>query len=163
MDSIKGFSKILSKFHAIHTTCDNFQNIYFREYLLLTAFIRFRSTSFSEHLKVAAAFFIKQPCNFFLEKFLFKESSKRARSFILTSMMKENSSIAFHHVFLITFYADTLQNLSLLMSLKILISLTLSQGEESYLPPPFILGNIQPIHLKIDLEAIHDYEITFLP
>ena len=100
------------------TTCDNFQNIYFREYLLLTAFIRFRSTSFSEHLKVAAAFFIKQPCNFFLEKFLFKESSKRARSFILTSMMKENSSIVFHHVFLITFHADTLQNLSLLMKLK---------------------------------------------
>ena len=134
------------------TTCDNFQNIYFREYLLVTAFIRFRSTSFSEHLKVAAAFFIKQPSNFFLKKFLFKESSKRARSFILTSMMKENSSIVFHHVFFLYWW-----------NLKILISLTLSHGEESYLPPPFILANIQPIHLKIDLEAIHDYEITFLP
>ena len=100
------------------TTCDNFQNIYFREYLLLTAFIRFPSTSFSEHFKMAAAFFIVQPYSFFLKKFLFKESSKRARSFILTSKVKENSSIAFHHVFMITFYADTLQNLSLLTKLK---------------------------------------------
>ena len=78
---------------------------------MLTAFIRFPSTSFSEHFKMAAAFFIVQRYSFFLKKFLFKESSKRARSFILTSKVKENSSIAFHHVFMITFYADTLPKL----------------------------------------------------
>ena len=33
-------------------------------------------------------------------------------------MMKENSIIAFHYVFMITFYADTLQNISLSRKLK---------------------------------------------
>ena len=37
--------------------CLSFQNTYFREHLLMAAFIRF-STYFSEHLKVDA-FFIK--------------------------------------------------------------------------------------------------------
>ena len=61
----------------------------------MAAFMGFGSTCFSERLKVAAASFIKQPCYFFPEKFLFKESPKKARTFILTSMMKENSIIAF--------------------------------------------------------------------
>ena len=77
----------------------------------MAAFIRFGSTCFSEHLKVAAAFFIKTPCNFFLKKFLFEESLRKARTFILASMMKENSIIVFHHVFMVTFYVDALQKL----------------------------------------------------
>ena len=48
---------------------------------------------------------------FFLGIFLFKESPKKTRTFILTSMMRRNSVIAFHHVFMITFYAVTLQAL----------------------------------------------------
>ena len=38
--------------------CLNFQSIYFREHLLMAAFIRLSSTCFSEHHKVAAAFLI---------------------------------------------------------------------------------------------------------
>ena len=43
--------------------------------------------------------------------FFFKESPKETRTIILTFMMKKNSIIAFHHVFMITFYVDTLQKL----------------------------------------------------
>ena len=74
-------------------------------------FIRFGSTCFSEHFKEDAVFLIKQPYYFFLEIFLFKESPKKTRTLILTSMMKENVIIFFHHVFMVTFYADTLQKL----------------------------------------------------
>ena len=49
---------------------------------------------------MAAAFFIKQPRYFFLEIFLFKESPKKIRTFILTSMMNKNSIITFHGYFL---------------------------------------------------------------
>ena len=76
----------------------------------MAAFIRFGSTCFSEHLKVAAAFFIKQPCYFFSRK-IFKESVKKTSTFILIYTIKENSVIAFHHVFMVTFYAYTLQKL----------------------------------------------------
>ena len=38
--------------------CLNFQNTYFKEHLLMAAFIRFRGTCFSEHLKMAADFLI---------------------------------------------------------------------------------------------------------
>ena len=55
---------------------------------------------------MAAAFFIKQPRYFFLEIFLFKESPKKIRTFILTSMMNKNSIITFH-VFMVTFYVGT--------------------------------------------------------
>ena len=90
----------------------NFQNAYFREHLLMAAFIRFRSTCFSEHLKVDA-FFIKQPCYFFLGIFLIKESPKKAHTFILNSMMRDISIIVSHHVFIIFFffYAVTHQKL----------------------------------------------------
>ena len=76
----------------------------------MAAFIRFRSTCFSEHLKVDALF-IKQPSYFLLRIFLFKESPKKTHTFILTSMRRGNFIIAFHHVFIITFYAVTLQKL----------------------------------------------------
>ena len=59
----------------------------------MAAFIRFRSTCFSEHLKVDALF-MKQPRYFFLGAFLFKNTC----TFILTSMVRENSIVAFHHV-----------------------------------------------------------------
>ena len=48
---------------------------------------------------------------FFLETFLFREPPKKTSAFSLTSMMTENSSITFHHVFMVTFYVDTLQKL----------------------------------------------------
>ena len=76
----------------------------------MAVFINLRSTFFSEHLKVDALF-IKQPCYFLLGIFLFKESPKETHTFILTSMRRGNSIIAFHHVFIITFYAATLQKL----------------------------------------------------
>ena len=79
--------------------CLNFQNVYFRKHLLMAAFIRFRSTCFSEHLKVDALF-IKQPSYFLLGIFLFKKYPQKTRSFILTSMRRGNSIIAFHHYFL---------------------------------------------------------------
>ena len=71
-------------------------------------FIRFGSICFSEHFKVAAAFFIKQPCYFFSRK-IFKESGKKTRTFILICTIKENSIIAFYHVFMVAVYAYTLQ------------------------------------------------------
>ena len=112
MGSIRGFSRILSKFLynllRLVRTSPILENTYFEEHLLMAAFIRFGSICFSGHFKVAAAFFIKQPCYFFLEKILFKESPQKTRTFILTFNMKENSIIAFH-VFMVTFYAYTLQ------------------------------------------------------
>ena len=90
--------------------CLNFQNIYFREHLSMAAFIRSRSTCFSEHLKVDA-FFTKQLCYFFLGMFLVKESRRKTRTFIPTFMMRGNSIIAFHHVFIVNFYAVTFQKL----------------------------------------------------
>ena len=56
---------------------------------------------------------------FFSEYFYLKNHQKKTRTFILTSMMRGNSIIAFHLVFIITFYAVNLQKLFLL----ILISL----------------------------------------
>ena len=89
--------------------CLNLQNTYFRKHLLMAAFIRFRSTCFSEDLKVDALF-IKQPRYFLLGIFLFKESSKK-RTLILTSMRRGSSIITFHYVFISTFYAVTRQKL----------------------------------------------------
>ena len=99
--------------------CLNFQNTYFRKHLLMAVFINLRSTCFSKHLKVDALF-IKQRCYFLLGIFLFKESPKETHTFILTSIRTGNSIIAFHHVFIITFYAVTLQKL-FLRNIKILI------------------------------------------
>ena len=56
--------------------CLNFQNTYFRKHLLMAAYIRFRSTCFSEHLKVDALF-IKQPNYFFSQYFYFKNCPKK--------------------------------------------------------------------------------------
>ena len=78
--------------------CLDFQNTYFREHLEMTAFTCFRSTFLSEHLKVDTLF-IKQPSYFFLGIFSFKESPKKIRTVILTSMMRENSIIAFKATF----------------------------------------------------------------
>ena len=93
--------------------CLSFHKTYFREYhLLMPAFIRFRSTCFSERLKVDALF-IKQPTYFFLRMFLFKESPKKSQTFILTSMKRGNSIIAFHHVFILLFTPSLFKNFSL--------------------------------------------------
>ena len=52
--------------------CLNFQNNYFREHLLMAAFIRFRIACFSEHLKVDALL-IKQANYCFIGIFLSKD------------------------------------------------------------------------------------------
>ena len=70
----------------------------------MAAFIRSRSTCFSEYLKVDALF-IKQPNYFFLGIFLLQKSPQKTHTFILTSIN------AFHHAFVITFYAVALQKL----------------------------------------------------
>ena len=58
------------------------------------------------------ALFKKQPSYFFLRIFFFKELPKKTRTFILASMMRGNSIIAFHHnIFITNFYATTLQKL----------------------------------------------------
>ena len=64
-----------------------------------------------EHLKLDAL--LSNRAVFLLGIFLFKESPKKTRTFILTSMMRGNSIIAFHHVFIITFNVVTLQKLFL--------------------------------------------------
>ena len=43
--------------------------------------------------------------------FLVKESRRKTRTFIPTSMMRGNSIIAFHSVFIVNFYAVTFQKL----------------------------------------------------
>ena len=73
MNSIREFSRTLSKFFTIRYDLFKFDNTYFRKHLLMAAFILFRSICFSEHLKVDA-FFIKQPSYFLLGIFLLKES-----------------------------------------------------------------------------------------
>ena len=83
--------------------CLIFQNIYFREHLLMTAFICFRSTYLSEHRKLDV-FFIKQPSYIFLGIFLLKESPKK-------HVLRWNAIIAFHNVFMITCYTATLEKL----------------------------------------------------
>ena len=85
----------MSKFYAIRCGLVEFSDTYFREHLLKAAFMRFRSTCFSEHLKVDALL-IKQPNYFILGIFLFKELPKKTRTFIPTSMMTGSSIIAFH-------------------------------------------------------------------
>ena len=54
--------------------CLNLQNTYFRKHLLMAAFIRFRSTCFSEHFKVDALL-IKQAV--LIGIFLFTKSAKK--------------------------------------------------------------------------------------
>ena len=107
-------SRINTRYCVVHVAiitinyyCFHLSNLYihFLNYIYI-----FISTCFSEHLKVDAVF-IKQPNYFFLGVFLFKASPKKVRTFILTSMTRGNSIIAFHHVFMITFYAVTLQKL----------------------------------------------------
>ena len=110
MNSIRGFSRTLLNLMQSVMACLNFRKTYFRKHLLLAAFIRSKSTCFSKHTKVDALF-IKQTSYFLLVIFLFKELPKKKHTFILTSMERGNSIIAFHHIFIITFYAVTLQKL----------------------------------------------------
>ena len=101
--------------------CLNFQNIYFRKYLLMAAFIRFKSACFSGKLKVDALF-MKQPSYFLLGIFLCKESSKKH----LHSHFHEERE--FHHCFSSRFHnyflrRHTLKTFPYWRSIKILISL----------------------------------------
>ena len=99
--------------------CLNFQNTYFRKHLLMAAFIRFRSTCFSEHLKVDALF-IKQPNYFFLGIFLLQKSPQKTHTFILMhssllfmpSLFKNFSLLAKHKDF--DFFKATLSTLNII-------------------------------------------------
>ena len=118
MNSISGFSRTLSKFYTIRYGLFEFQNTYFRKHLWVVAFIRFRSTCFSEQLNVDTLF-IEQPSYFLLGIFSFKESPKKTRALILTSMMKGNS--CFLHYFLRCHSSNTFlywRNKKILISLK---------------------------------------------
>ena len=78
----------------------------------MAAFIWFRNTCFSEHHKKWMLSSKSNQAIFFSEYFFFKELPKKTRTFILASMMRGNSIIAFHHnVFITNFYATTLQKL----------------------------------------------------
>ena len=100
---------------------------------------------------------------FFSKKFYSKNHLKEHVPLFLLPRWKKIPALPFIMFSWLLFMPTLFKIFLYWQNLKILISLTLSQGEESYLSPPYTLGNIQPIHLKIDLEAIHDYEINFLP
>ena len=72
----------------------------------MAAFMRFRSTSFAELLKWMYSS-LSNRAIFFREIFLFKESFKKLT--LSLRIRRGNSIIAFDHVFIITFYATTLQ------------------------------------------------------
>ena len=76
MNYVSGFSKILSKFYTICYGLFEFSKHLCYRTPLDGCFLRFRSTCFSEHLKVDD-FFIKQPCYFFSEYFQLKNHPKR--------------------------------------------------------------------------------------
>ena len=109
MNYIRAFSRALSKFLKIcYGLLEFSENLFYRTPL--------------DVLYVLEALVLSN-WGFFLGIFLFKESSGKTRTFILTFMIRRNSTTAFHHVFMITFYALTLQKLFLLTKLKNLISL----------------------------------------
>ena len=169
-------------------TCWNFQDTYFREHILMAAFIRFGSICFSEHFKVAAALFIKQTSIlFFFSKYFYLKN--HPKSMYLRSHFHDKRT--FHHCFPSCFHGYFLRQQSSKTFLywqnsKILISLTLFREEELYLPPPFhYLKSVQmrentdqkllciwklytqclsrEIQLKTGMKVSHDYEINFLP
>ena len=70
----------------------------------------FQRTSL-DGLYVLEALVLSNRAFFFLGILLFKELSEKTHTFILTSMKRKNPTIAFHHVFVITLYALTLQKL----------------------------------------------------
>ena len=118
-------------------TCWNFQDTYFREHILMAAFIRFGSICFSEHFKVAAALFIKQTSIlFFFSKYFYLKN--HPKSMYLRSHFHDKRT--FHHCFPSCFHGYFLRQQSSKTFLywqnsKILISLTLFRGQELYLPP----------------------------
>ena len=77
---------------------------------MMAAFILLESTCFLDNSKWMLLFSLSNRAIFFLGIFLFS-SLQKTRTFILTSMMRGNSIIAFYYVFMITFYAVTLQKL----------------------------------------------------
>ena len=76
----------------------------------MAAFILLENTCFLDISKWMLLFSLSNRAIFFLGIFLFL-SLQKTRTFILTFMMRGNSIIAFHYVFMITFYAVTLQKL----------------------------------------------------
>ena len=82
----------------------NFQNNYFRKHLLYEALL-------SQNNSKCMLSSLSNRAIFFLEYFILKNHRKKTRTFILTSMMRGNYIIAFHHDFMLTFYDVTLQKL----------------------------------------------------
>ena len=103
-DLIKILGKLREMNHKILKDCLNFiqsvlvcldfQTTYFMEHLLMAAFIHFRSTGFSEQLKVHALF-IAKPSYFFLGIILFQESLKK-NTYLQSHFHNERE---FHHCF----------------------------------------------------------------
>ena len=78
---------------------------------MMAAFILLESTCFLDTSKWMLLFSLSNRAIFFLGIFLFLSLQKTRTFFILTSMMRGDSIIAFHYVLMITFYAVTLQKL----------------------------------------------------
>ena len=121
MHSIRGFSGTLSKFCTIHYGFFEFLEHYFKEHLLMAAFIRFRSTCFSEHLQVDALF-IKQLSHFFLGIFLFKESPRKHVPSFSLPWVEGIPSFLFILFSSLLFTPPLFKNFSLLAKHKVLIS-----------------------------------------
>ena len=91
MNSIRAFSRTLRTFYAVHYGLS-----------IDGCFYTYRSTCFSEHLKVDALF-IKQQSYFLVGIFLFKESSKKHIPWFSLPWGEKVSSLflsCFHHYFL---------------------------------------------------------------
>ena len=92
--------------------CLNFQNTYFKKHLLMAAFILlealvFQNTSKWMHSSLSNL-------DIFYSEYFYLKNHPKTHTLILTSMRRGSSIIAFHYVFIITFYAATRQNFFLL-------------------------------------------------
>ena len=118
MNCIKRFSRTLSKFYTIRYDFFEFSEyLPIRKHPLMAAFIRFRSTYLSEHLKVDTLF-IEQLSYFLLRIVLFKESPKKHTHSFSLLWGKGIQSLFFHHVFVITFTPSLFKSFSLMAKHK---------------------------------------------
>ena len=113
MDSIRGSSRILSKFHTIHYDLLEFSEHLFQRTPLDGCFYTIWKHLFFRTPRSGCCFLHYVTQLFFFSRNIFiQRITQKTRTFIFTSMMKENFIIAFHQVLMVTFYVDTFQKLS---------------------------------------------------
>ena len=110
--SIRAFSKTSSKFYTIH-----YGSFEFSEHLLMAAFLRFRSTCFSEYLKWMLSSLSKQ-ANFFSEYFCIKNHSKNIYFHSPFHEEREFLSLLFIMFSSLLFRSSLFKNFSSLTKLK---------------------------------------------